>query len=232
MQYVEGQTLAERIQQGRIQTAEALTIAIQICNALAEAHKHGIIHRDMKPQNIMITDGARAKVMDFGLAKIVGDDINQTEAETQSLLTGQGVILGTVPYMSPEQVKGQTLDARTDIFSFGVLLYEMITGKRPFSAENAAALASAILTENPPPLSHDSRDVPEELEAIVRKCLEKDREQRYQAISDVANDLSNIGRTQVAFRIRPKIVRNVGMLSLILLIITMQIHRVRKLLHP
>ncbi len=129
------------------------------------------------------------------------------------------MILGTLPYMSPEQVKGQTLDARTDIFSFGVLFYEMIAGKRPFAAESAAALASAILTENPRPLSHYIKAVHPGLERIVRKCLEKHREQRYQTISAVATDLSNIDGKQSGYRLRSKSIRKLVVLSLMIMIL-------------
>lgn len=139
MQYVEGETLDCRIKKQTVELSEALTIAVQIADAIAEAHARGIIHRDLKPQNIMISTRGQAKVMDFGLAKEVRETSQlESEAETLGLLTEPGVILGTVPYMSPEQVRGEAPDARSDIFSFGALLYEMFSGRQPFAAESAA----------------------------------------------------------------------------------------------
>src|SRR5438552_433849 len=140
MQYIEGETLANRIQRTPMELIVSLDIATQIADGLAEAHSRGIIHRDIKPQNIVITPRGQAKVMDFGLAKVVpARSTAQSEAVTESLLTDPGAIVGTVPYMSPEQVRGEPIDARSDIFSFGAVLYEMLTGRRPFAAEGAAA---------------------------------------------------------------------------------------------
>jgi len=193
MQYVEGETLDREIKTQTIDLSEALTIAVQIADAIAEAHTRGIIHRDIKPQNIMITARGQAKVMDFGLAKEVCETRQlESEAETLGLLTGPGVIVGTVPYMSPEQVRGEGADARSDIFSFGVLLYEMFSGRQPFAAENAASVISAILTREPPPLARYATGVPIELERIVRKCLEKNRERRYQTMRNLVIDLENV----------------------------------------
>ncbi|MBA3569629.1 MAG: protein kinase [Pyrinomonadaceae bacterium] len=193
MQYVEGETLDCKIKTNTIHVSEALTIAVQIADAISESHTRGIIHRDIKPQNIMITARGQAKVMDFGLAKEVrGPRQLKSEAETVSLLTGPGMLLGTVPYMSPEQVRGEGVDARSDIFSFGALLYEMFSGRTPFAAESAAGTISAILTREPPPLARYATDVPTELERIVRKCLEKDPERRYQTMRDLVIDLENL----------------------------------------
>jgi eukaryotic-like serine/threonine-protein kinase len=195
MQNVEGETLAAKIQRKPMEVRESLDIAVQAAHPLAAAHSHGIIHRDIKPQNIMLTAHGQVKVLDFGLAKVVTNKgALESEAETQSLLTESGVIVGTVPYMSPEQVEGESLDARSDIFSFGAVLYEMLSGHQPFSAESAAATLSAILTREPLPLARYSDGVPTELERIVRKCLGKDRERRYQTIRDVAIDLENVRR--------------------------------------
>ncbi|MFY9609170.1 MAG: serine/threonine-protein kinase [Blastocatellia bacterium] len=150
MQYIEGETLSARISRTPVEIAEAIDIAAQTADALAEAHSHGIIHRDIKPQNIMITARNQAKVMDFGLAKVIRDRSSaESEAVTESLLTEPSAIVGTIPYMSPEQVQGEVLDTRSDIFSFGVVLYEMISGHKPFEAENAAALISSILSREP-----------------------------------------------------------------------------------
>jgi eukaryotic-like serine/threonine-protein kinase len=192
MQYVKGETLDCKIKTQTIDRSEALTISVQIADAIAEAHTRGIIHRDIKPHNIMITARGQAKVMDFGLAKDVrGTSELNSEAETASLLTGPGVMVGTVPYMSPEQVRGEGADTRSDIFSFGTLLYELFSGRRPFAAESTAGTFSAILTSEPPPLARYATDVPTELERIVRKCLEKDPERRYQTMRDLVIDLEN-----------------------------------------
>ena len=202
MQYVEGETLASRIHHKPFELPTTLSLAAQIADALSEAHSRGIIHRDIKPQNIMVTARNHAKVMDFGLAKVIRErSLAESEALTESLLTEPGIVIGTVPYMSPEQVQGNVLDARSDIFSFGAVLYEMITGHKPFEERNAAALFSAILSREPMPLNRYAVNVPPELERIVRKCLEKDSERRYQTIRDVAIDLENLRRELAGARV-------------------------------
>ena len=168
MQYVEGETLDVRMKRKPLELSESLVIAAQVADALAEAHAHSIIHRDIKPSNIIVDTRGQVKVMDFGLAKIVAGAIDG-EAETHSLLTTPGAILGTVPYMSPEQVRGEVLDARSDLFSLGVVLYEILSGRQPFASESVAASASAILTREPPPLARFVPDTPDELQRIVRK---------------------------------------------------------------
>jgi len=193
MQYVEGETLSSRIQRKPLEIRETLDIAVQVADALAEAHARGVIHRDIKPQNIMITPRDQVKVLDFGLAKVVQQSPStQSQAETESLLTGPGMILGTVPYMSPEQVKGELLDSRSDIFSFGAVLYEMISGIQPFAGKNAAVTISAILTQEPLSLARYDTDAPEELQSIACKCLKKDREQRYQSTQELLGDLKSL----------------------------------------
>ena len=193
MQYVEGETLAARMRRKPLELDEALAVAVQLTDALTEAHLHGIIHRDIKPQNIMLTARGHVKVMDFGLAKLVADD---AQPETESMLTGAGAVLGTVPYMSPEQVRGEPLDARSDLFSFGAVLYEMIAGTQPFAAGSPADTISAILTRETMPLARYSPQVPGEVERIVGKALAKNREERYQTAKDLLIDLRRLKRSQ------------------------------------
>lgn len=194
MQYIDGETLASRMRRKPLTIDEALAIAAQLADALSEAHSRRIIHRDLKPSNIMIAARGQAKLMDFGIAKFVAQRSPlETVAENESALTEPGVLLGTVPYMSPEQARGEELDGRSDIFSLGVALYEMVSGHQPFAADSAAGTLAAILSHDPPPLG-TRPDVPAELQRIVRKCLEKDRERRYQSASDLCVDLGNLIR--------------------------------------
>ena len=194
MQYIEGETLASKIRHKPLKIGESLAIASHLADALSEAHSRGIIHRDIKPSNVMITARGRAKLLDFGIAKFVAQKSPlETVAENERTLTEKGVLLGTVPYMSPEQVRGEELDGRSDIFSFGVVLYEMLSGHKPFAAESAAATFSVILSHEPP-LLKARPDVPPELQRIVLKCLEKDRGRRYQSARDLCVDLSNLER--------------------------------------
>jgi len=151
LQYIEGETLAARIKRQLPELREALAIAAQVVDALNEAHARGIIHRDIKPENIMLTTRGQVKVLDFGLAKVLRDPgIAEPDAETGTLLSIPGMLMGTVPYMSPEQVRGEDLDCRSDIFSFGTVLYELLSGRRPFEARSTAEVISAILTRDPP----------------------------------------------------------------------------------
>src|SRR5271157_5403856 len=186
---LEGETLRERLRSGPIAVRKTLDYALQIAHGLAAAHEKGIIHRDLKPENIFITKDGRVKILDFGLAKLT-----QSEAGGQTLThaTEIGAVLGTAGYMSPEQVRGVTLDARSDIFAFGAILYEMIVGKRAFHGDTAADTMSAILKEDPPELNETNRNVSPALERIVQHCLEKNPEARFHSASDIAFDLEHL----------------------------------------
>jgi Tol biopolymer transport system component/predicted Ser/Thr protein kinase len=198
MQYIEGETLAARIERERLELSEALAIAIQAAEALQEAHQQGIIHRDIKPQNLMLTARGQVKVLDFGLAKVARERVKAPEeTDTPSLMSTPGAIVGTAPYMSPEQARGESLDARSDIFSFGTTLYEMVSGLRPFEAKSAGEIISAILTREAPPL--EQAGAPEELGRIVQRCLEKDRERRYQTMREVVIDLETVPKRGYRF---------------------------------
>ncbi|HEX8845824.1 MAG TPA: protein kinase [Pyrinomonadaceae bacterium] len=191
MQYVEGETLEARVASGRLPLDESLSVALQVADALSEAHARGIIHRDIKPSNIMLDGRGQVKVLDFGLAKAASTTLVGSDAtETKSILTSPGMVLGTVPYMSPEQLRAQPIDVRTDIFSFGVVLYELLSGERAFARASDAEISAAILHEQPPELSSIDPGIPEALEQIVSKCLAKDAEQRYQTMRQVAHDLN------------------------------------------
>lgn len=194
---IEGDTLRLHMSSERIKLSEALNISIQTADALAAAHEAGIIHRDIKPENIMLRrrDGY-VKILDFGLAKLVEQQLVTVDAEaaTKELFkTEEGVVVGTVIYMSPEQARGQQVDARTDIWSLGVVLYEMVAGCLPFESTTKSELLVSILNEKePPPLARYSREVPPELERIVEKALRKDREERYQTAKDLLLDLRRL----------------------------------------
>ena len=193
MQYIEGETLAARLARGPIPLDTTITIATQVAQALAEAHRQGIAHRDIKPQNVMIARSGQVKVLDFGLAKALAPV--ESDANTASLLTEAGTVTGTVPYMSPEQARGELIDERSDVFSFGTLLYEAVSGKHPFRRASAAETTSLILMREAPPLE---TTLPSELRRIIQKCLEKDRERRYQTARDLRIDLEAITRTTTA----------------------------------
>ena len=202
MQFVEGEPLDEKIRRNALDLRSILNIATQLADALTEAHSKGIIHRDIKPPNIMITPRGDAKVMDFGLAKLeLTMQAIESEAETAALLSAPGVVIGTVPYMSPEQVRGKAVDARSDLFSLGVVLYEMIGGQRPFKGESSAETASAILTSEPPPLTRFVNDLPPELQRIVEKLLRKDPDDRYQTARDLLIDVRTL-RDELEFQHR------------------------------
>lgn len=195
-EFIAGKPLNEVLKKEPLETEKAINFAIEITSALATAHDAGIIHRDIKAHNIMIRKDGIVKLLDFGLAKLTHysvSDIPDHEAETIARVnTLPGTLMGTPTYMSPEQVRGKVLDARTDIFSFGILFFEMLTGKRPFDGESFADVMGAILKDEPPPLSRFIENVPPELNHIVEKTLRKDREQRYQSVKDLVIDLKDL----------------------------------------
>lgn len=193
MQYVEGETLADKMTRKPLRLSTALIIAQQAAEALSEAHARGILHRDIKPHNIMITPRGQVKILDFGLAKqMYSSEAVDTDAPTESLLSTPGHIIGTVPYMSPEQVQGEPLEASSDIFSLGVTLYEMVAGKHPFKDKSNAVTISRILLGEPQPTEQFQTLVSPELEALLNKMLAKDKEDRYQSAEDFLTDLKQL----------------------------------------
>ena len=194
---LQGQTLRERLQRGEIPVRKAVEYALQTVRGLAAAHDRGIVHRDLKPENLFLTRDGLVKILDFGLAKLVGPATTGPQSSVETVnVTELGVVLGTVGYMSPEQVRGQTVDHRSDIFSLGAILYEMLSGKRAFQANTAADTMSAILKEEPSPLLDSGRNLPPALGRIVDRCLEKDPAERFQSAHDLAFNLELLNREQ------------------------------------
>jgi eukaryotic-like serine/threonine-protein kinase len=190
---LEGETLRERLRSGPLALRKALDTALQIAHGLAAAHEKGIVHRDLKPENLFLLKDGRVKILDFGLAKLTQPDpTSHSSLPTMTHATEAGIVLGTAGYMSPEQVRGVAVDARSDIFSFGAILYEMISGKRAFHGETAADTMSSILKEDPADLGETNRNVSPALERIVQHCLEKSPEQRFHSASDIAFDLEHL----------------------------------------
>jgi eukaryotic-like serine/threonine-protein kinase len=192
---LEGETLRSRLAGGPLPVRKAIDYAVQIAHGLAAAHGKGIVHRDLKPENLFVTEDGRVKILDFGLAKLTRPETGAgpvTEARTQTAGTEPGVVLGTVGYMSPEQVRGKSTDLRSDIFSFGAILYEMLSGRRAFAGDSAADTMSAILKEEPRDLSATSQNIHPGLERVVRHCLEKNPEERFHSAHDLAFDLETM----------------------------------------
>jgi serine/threonine protein kinase len=192
-EFVNGQTLRQLMTLGPLAELEALNIAEQIAYALSAAHAAGIVHRDIKPENIMLRDDGIVKVLDFGLAKLaLKEETSPEDATRQLVKTSEGVVMGTAAYMSPEQARGQAVDARSDIFSLGAVTYEMLTGQRPFAGETTSDVLAAVLKTEPPLLSHSAPQTSKELQRIVSKTMRKDREERYQVIKDLWLDLKTL----------------------------------------
>jgi non-specific serine/threonine protein kinase len=188
MELVDGRSLADDVVPGGCPLARLLAIGVPLADALAAAHERGIVHRDLKPANVMVDRQGRVKVLDFGLAKTAAAD-PETADETRLPLTGAGVVVGTIPYMSPEQIEGRAVDARTDIFALGVVLYELATGARPFSAASSAGVMTAILRDDPAPLAERRPDLPAPFARVVSRCLAKNPNDRIQTARDVCNEL-------------------------------------------
>ncbi len=198
---LEGESLRDRLRPGALSSRKAIDYAQQIAKGLAAAHEKGIVHRDLKPENLFITSDGRAKILDFGLAKFTHPETNiSDEAPTMQVATEAGTVMGTAGYMSPEQVRGKPTDARSDIFSFGAILYEMLSGKRAFHGDSAADTMSAILKEEPADLSETNRNVSPALERIVRHCLEKNPAERFQSARDVAFNLEALTDISISSR--------------------------------
>jgi formylglycine-generating enzyme required for sulfatase activity/dienelactone hydrolase len=193
MEYVAGQTLDKLIPPGGLATDQAIRYATQVADALARAHAVGIVHRDLKPTNIMVDESGLVKVLDFGLAKPAASAsaIRGEDATMASLATTPGMIVGTVAYMSPEQAEGKPIDARSDVFSFGSVLYEMLTARRAFQGQSSAALLSAVMRDDPKPLSEVKREIPTEVQRVVTRCLKKDPAARYTSGTELAQELKN-----------------------------------------
>jgi serine/threonine-protein kinase len=208
MELVEGASLDTLLAPGGLPLSRFFEIAVPLADALSAAHERGIVHRDLKPANVMVTREGRVKVLDFGLAKLEAADSNpnltSTPTESRAELTSEGQVFGTVAYMSPEQARGGKVDARSDVFSLGVVLYQMVTGERPFRGASAVDLISSILRDTPPSATEGRGDLPPHLARILRRCLEKDPRDRYQTSRDVFNELKDLRAETLSETVSPQ----------------------------
>jgi Tol biopolymer transport system component len=196
---LEGETLRQRLSAGGVPVRKTIDYAIQMARGLAAAHEKGIVHRDLKPENLFLTNDGRVKILDFGLAKLRAEKEPGSQTDLQTISgTEPGVVLGTMGYMSPEQVRGKSADPRSDIFAFGTILYEMLSGQKAFRGDSAADTITAILTKEPPDLAQTNRDVHPGLDRLVRHCLEKNAEERFQSARDIAFDLESLSGLSAA----------------------------------
>jgi serine/threonine protein kinase/Tol biopolymer transport system component len=220
MELLEGQTLRDLLESGRVAPRKAVEYARKICDGLAAAHEKGIVHRDLKPENVFVTRDARVKILDFGLARVSGADLSDnTQSPTAAIATEPGTVMGTIGYMSPEQVRGRPADHRSDIFSFGTVLYEMLSGRKAFKRETAAETMTAILKEEPPELTESGSQIPPALDHIVARCVEKIPEQRFQSARDLGfalaeSSTASSGVSAVVSTRRPSRARSFGLAAM------------------
>src|ERR1700694_2557016 len=210
MECIEGETLAKRLEKGPLPLEQILKYGMQLADALDKAHRSGVVHRDLKPANIMLTPSG-AKLLDFGLAKPVAPLASLatlTATKQESPVTEQGTIVGTIQYMSPEQIEGKELDGRSDIFPLGAVLYEMVTGKKAFEGKSQLSVASAILEKDPAPISTIKPMSPPVLDHAIRRCLTKDREERWQTARDLARELTWIGEEKYSDKLPQSVARH------------------------